>query len=368
MVLLRAPRSIGPSRTALRLAHLVLTRSRGTDDVGWFDGDTVCAILPDTSPDGAARFADNVIAGLRDSTIKPIASIYTYPSQWMATDPPPPSPRAGSIARAVDAVNRQHPRPTEPTGPLRSEDLMPFLVQGVNDVLVEQPASVTAEAASRLTQISNATLTAKSLEALLARPVPLWKRSIDIAGAAMGLAALSPVLLCIAAAIRLDSTGPVVFRQRRAGLGGKPFHIYKFRTMCNDAEKKKAALRALSEQDGPAFKLKNDPRITRVGGFLRATSLDELPQLWNVIRGEMSLVGPRPLPVDEQNGCSQWQRHRLDVTPGLTCIWQITGRSEVSFADWVRMDVNYIHRRTLWNDIKILFQTIPAVLLRKGAR
>ena len=245
---------------------------------------------------------------------------------------------------------------------------MPFIVQGVTDTLSDQNSELASQAAAQLSRISAATLSARSLEQLLSRPVPLWKRAMDITGAVFGLVALSPLIAVIAVAIKLDSKGPVVFKQRRAGLGGKPFHIYKFRTMCNDAEKQKAALRALSEQDGPAFKLKNDPRITRVGHLLRKTSLDELPQLWNVIRGEMSIVGPRPLPVDEQNGCSQWQRTRLDVTPGLTCIWQVTGRSEVSFADWVRMDVNYIRRRTLWNDIKIIAATIPAVLLRRGAR
>ncbi len=129
--------------------------------------------------------------------------------------------------------------------------------------------------------------------------------------------------------------------------------------MCVDAEAKKQALRARSEQDGPAFKLKHDPRVTGIGRLLRKTSLDELPQLWNVLRGDMSLVGPRPLPVDEQDGAERWQQTRLDVTPGLTCIWQIKGRSTVTFAEWVRMDVSYIRRRTIWHDVKILAQTVP---------
>jgi lipopolysaccharide/colanic/teichoic acid biosynthesis glycosyltransferase len=156
--------------------------------------------------------------------------------------------------------------------------------------------------------------------------------------------------------------------QRRAGLGGRPFRLCKFRTMGVDAEAKKQALRSISEQDGPAFKLTNDPRVTKIGKLLRKTSLDELPQFWNVLMGDMSLVGPRPLPIDEQNGVEQWQRARLEVTPGLTCIWQIKGRSQVSFADWVRMDMNYLRRRTLLGDLKILIATVPAVLLRKGAR
>ena len=137
--------------------------------------------------------------------------------------------------------------------------------------------------------------------------------------------------------------------------------------MTADAEARKAELRPMSERDGPAFKLSADPRVTAVGRFLRSTSIDELPQLWNVLRGEMSLVGPRPLPLDESDGCTRWQRRRLDVTPGLTCIWQVSGRSTVSFAQWVRMDMAYIRRRTLFHDLWILVKTVPAVILRRGA-
>jgi lipopolysaccharide/colanic/teichoic acid biosynthesis glycosyltransferase len=206
------------------------------------------------------------------------------------------------------------------------------------------------------------------LENLLVRPLPWWKRAIDIAGAAAGLLVASPVMGVAATLIKYGSKGPVIFTQQRAGLGGRPFTIFKFRTMVVDAEEQKAALRKFSEQDGPAFKLTNDPRITRVGRFLRKTSIDELPQLWNVLRGDMTLVGPRPLPVGESDACERWHRRRLDVTPGLTCIWQVKGRSKVSFSEWVRMDVAYIRRRTFWNDLRILFETIPAVLLRRGAR
>jgi lipopolysaccharide/colanic/teichoic acid biosynthesis glycosyltransferase len=206
------------------------------------------------------------------------------------------------------------------------------------------------------------------LENLLVCPLPWWKRTSDMAGALAGLILASPVMLVAALLIRYGSKGPAIFTQQRAGLGGRPFTIYKFRTMVVDAEEQKAALRKFSEQDGPAFKLTNDPRITKVGRFLRKTSIDELPQLWNVLKGDMTLVGPRPLPVGESDACEQWHRRRLDVTPGLTCIWQVKGRSKVSFSEWVRMDVAYIRRRTFFNDMRILFETVPAVLLRKGAR
>ncbi len=344
LVLFRVPRSIGPSRTALRLARTVLSRSRATDEIGWFDEETVCAILPDTTADGAGRFADNVVNGVREDAIRPQAIIYTYPSSWF-----------------IDGFEDGHPGKTLPqhvhrthnTGEegLTRDDLVPYVKQGMADGMANEK-----------------TKRARPLEMLLADPTPTWKRAMDIAGAAFGLMITWPVLLAIAIGIKLTSRGPVLFKQRRAGLGGRPFYIFKFRTMCVDAEAKKQALRAKSEQDGPAFKLADDPRVTRIGKILRKTSLDEIPQLWNVLKGDMSLVGPRPLPIDEQNGVEQWQRARLEVAPGLTCIWQVKGRSQVSFADWVRMDMNYLRRRTFIHDLKILIQTVPAVLLRKGAR
>ncbi len=335
LVLFRVPRSIGPSRTALRVARAVLSRSRATDETGWFDEETVCSILPDTSADGAGRFADNVAAAMRDNALQPQVIIYTYPSAWF-----------------IDGLETGHPGKTLPSHVHRTAaDLVPYVQQGVADALISESGNP-----------------ALGLERLLVAPIPLWKRTMDIIGATFGLLIFAPVLIAIAIAIKLTSNGPVIFTQRRAGLGGRPFQICKFRTMGVDAEAKKQALRAISEQDGPAFKLTNDPRVTRIGKILRKTSLDELPQFWNVLKGDMSLVGPRPLPIDEQNGVEQWQRARLEATPGLTCIWQIKGRSQVSFADWVRMDMNYLRRRTLWHDLKILVQTVPAVLLRKGAR
>jgi lipopolysaccharide/colanic/teichoic acid biosynthesis glycosyltransferase len=144
--------------------------------------------------------------------------------------------------------------------------------------------------------------------------------------------------------------------------------MYKFRSMVVDAETQKQQLLHLNEQDGPAFKLTGDPRITRLGKVLRDTSLDELPQLWNVLKGEMSLVGPRPLPCEESNNCLDWQRRRLDVTPGLTCLWQVRGRSQVTFNEWVRMDLDYVGRNSWWRDACILMATVPAVLMRRGAK
>jgi lipopolysaccharide/colanic/teichoic acid biosynthesis glycosyltransferase len=203
---------------------------------------------------------------------------------------------------------------------------------------------------------------------LRVRPLPRWKRAMDIMGAVMGLLLLLPLFMIAAAAVRLSSAGPIIFKQKRAGLGGRPFTIYKFRTMSASAsEEGNAALRRYNEQDGPVFKMRNDPRLTPVGKFLRRTSIDELPQLWNVLRGDMSLVGPRPLEWTEAQACDSWERRRLEVTPGITCIWQVSGRSDLPFLQWIRMDLDYIQRRSVFLDTYILLRTVPAVLCRRGA-
>lgn len=198
----------------------------------------------------------------------------------------------------------------------------------------------------------------------------LVKHSLDFFASAIALALLSPLLLFVALAIKLTSPGPVFFRQQRAGLNGRPFTMYKFRSMVTDAEQLKHELAVLNEMSGPVFKISNDPRITAIGRFLRRYSVDELPQLLNILRGEMSLVGPRPLPVDEvQRFDDVAHRRRLSVRPGLTCLWQISGRNNLTdFAEWVRLDLDYIDHWSLWLDLKILFLTIPVVLTAKGAK
>ncbi len=196
---------------------------------------------------------------------------------------------------------------------------------------------------------------------------PIWKRTIDIVGSLAGLVLLSPVFVIAAIAIKLDSKGTIFFKQQREGLDGKHFGIWKFRTMCTDAESKQQFLLDESEQGGPAFKLKDDPRITTIGRYLRKSCIDELPQLINVLRGEMSLVGPRPLPVHESQACTVWQRNRLKVLPGLTCIWQVEGGREVDFDDWMRMDLEYLRKRSLWFDLKLIFKTAFVALLHRGS-
>lgn len=198
----------------------------------------------------------------------------------------------------------------------------------------------------------------------------MLKSVMDFIGASVLLVLASPLFLLAVIGIKLTSPGPAIFRQVRAGRYGRPFTMYKFRSMHTDAEMRKAELEAFNEMEGPVFKVTNDPRVTSFGRWLRKTSVDELPQLINVLRGDMSLVGPRPLPLYEVEKFEDTaQRRRLSVKPGLTCLWQVSGRNEVSsFAEWVRLDLEYIDNWSLWLDVKILLKTIPTVLLGLGAK
>jgi lipopolysaccharide/colanic/teichoic acid biosynthesis glycosyltransferase len=447
LVLFRVKRGGRLGVNERRLALTLMRRVRVTDEVGWFDGDHLSAILPDTSAQGAQVFADAVCDQVALKGPRPISVVYSFPFDWIETDaeaasadkpagrggdsrdddhqgggngrrdargPASPTRAPGLTGRLglgdlVGQDDAAPPRPgganpnnghhghgqagsghsgnghsgnghsgaghkphgNAPGGPETLNRLGGEFDGGV--AVLERPARVqtTVSAPVPVPAVPPAATVkpvVKPVHELLVQPMPWWKRAIDLAGATAVLTVASPVLLAAAAAVKLTSKGPVVFTQRRAGLGGRPFTIYKFRTMCADAEAQKKALRARSEQDGPAFKMARDPRITRVGAFLRKTSIDELPQLFNVLKGDMSLVGPRPLPIDEQNAAETWQQRRLAVTPGLTCIWQIEGRSKVTFAEWVRMDVSYMRRRTFVHDLAILFKTVPAVLLRRGAK
>ncbi|NLJ35481.1 MAG: sugar transferase [candidate division WS1 bacterium] len=193
------------------------------------------------------------------------------------------------------------------------------------------------------------------------------KRCMDVIGAATALLIISPLLLGVAVAIKLTSPGPVFYRQLRLGRDARPFYMLKFRSMRKDADAMRAQLAEFNEADGPVFKIRSDPRVTSVGRFIRKYSIDELPQLWHVLVGTMSLVGPRPPIPEEVASYEEWHKRRLTVKPGLTCIWQVQGRSDVSFDEWMRMDIEYIETRSLLLDIKLLLKTVPAVLGGRGA-
>jgi exopolysaccharide biosynthesis polyprenyl glycosylphosphotransferase len=193
------------------------------------------------------------------------------------------------------------------------------------------------------------------------------KRTFDLTLSSIALVFLSPVLAAIALAVKLSSPGPVIYRSIRPGMGGKPFHCFKFRTMREHAEQVQLDLEPLNESSGALFKIREDPRLTPAGRFLRRFSLDELPQLANVIRGEMSLVGPRPLPMRDFERLDEWHKKRYLVMPGITGLWQVSGRAELDFDDLVRLDFLYLERWSILLDLSILVKTIPAVLSRRGA-
>ncbi len=309
LVRLAPPSGVNLDRYHVALGRTLQKRLRCTDDCGWLAHNAMGVVLPDTSEEGAwcvVRGVNDLLE--RQGHPQPQSEVFVYP--WPASKAPVPDDMEDTTAAR------------------RSHDMANFFVSNV----------------------------------------PAWKRAVDIAGAALMMALLSPILLAVWLIVRATSQGPVIYSQYREGLGGRRFLLYKFRTMYVGAERHQQRLRQFSEQDGPAFKMTNDPRVTPIGRWLRKTSLDELPQLLNVIRGEMSLVGPRPLPWEESRSCQGWQRRRLDVLPGITCIWQVKGRSRVTFAEWVRMDLQYIADRSLGTDLGILAQTIPAVLSQRGAR
>ena len=290
------------------LIDILSNRLRCTDVVGTIDNQ-LAAILPSTPVWGAWKLADDLTMLFPEDVEPPTYEVYSYPTNWQS----PENPAAGIVG---------------------DEEGKPV----------------------------------KAMEAFFVQSLPWWKRTLDITLCSAGLLVTLPLTCGAAAMVKLSSPGPIFFKQLRTGLGGKPFFIYKFRSMVPDAEEQRDDLLRMNEQDGPAFKISHDPRITGVGRFLRSTSIDELPQLWNILRGDMTLVGPRPLPCVEAAECNTWQRRRLDVTPGLTCIWQIDGRSpRVSFPEWMRMDIRYLLNRNLRNDLKLIFRTFSTVIKRRGA-
>jgi lipopolysaccharide/colanic/teichoic acid biosynthesis glycosyltransferase len=310
-----------------RLAHVIAERARCTDEVGWHDDASVGVILPATDRAGAEQFVADVVRIAARKHLEPTVTIQVYPERSTSAS----GSNSGRTSRSGD-------RPW-----------MPEMVSIGGGQEADASDSIPSTAVP-----------------FLARPISPYKRLADIVGSVLGLLLAAPILALAAMAVRLSSPGPILFGQRRAGLGCSPFTMYKFRSMYLYAEERKHELRYLNEQDGPAFKIKDDPRITPVGRFLRATSIDELPQLFNVLKGDMSLVGPRPPTFDEVCKYRRWYLRRLDVTPGLTCTWQVEGRSRVTFEEWMRMDLQYIDQQSAWLDLKLIAKTLPALILRRG--
>jgi lipopolysaccharide/colanic/teichoic acid biosynthesis glycosyltransferase len=319
LLLVRLPHHKSGAADVRLLGRVLEGRLRTTDTPGLLRDGRIGVLLPDTSPEGAWKVATDVSEVYPPGPDRPECDVLVYPP---------------------------HRRPNERVESMESEA-----------DLAEESAAAPVDDVERATS-----------EFFFAKPMPRWKRAVDVAGASIGLIALAPIMLAAAAAIKLTSPGPAFFVQQREGLGGRRFNIWKLRTMRNGADAEQQDLREHSQQDGPAFKMRRDPRTTRVGRFLRWSSIDELPQFWNVLRGEMSLVGPRPLPLAESQACEGWHRRRLDVTPGITCTWQVYGRGVVRFDEWVRMDMQYLARRSAAYDAKLMLMTAPAVLFQRGMR
>ncbi|MBP7126502.1 sugar transferase [Myxococcota bacterium] len=306
-----------------KVARILLDHRRLTDDVGVVRDLDLGTVLPDTSAEGARIYAERIHGALQRRGFDVGHRIFTYPGNF-----------------GPEALELHPPRPGD-----------------------SQEAGGDREEA----QASPATARAENMETWFLQPLPWWKRAMDVVISSAALLILAPVMATVAVIVKATSPGPVLFRQQRAGRGGRPFTFYKFRTMVVNAEELKEKLRQNSEVEGPVFKMARDPRITPVGRWLRRLSLDELPQLWNVLRGDMSLVGPRPPTLDEVQKYAPWQRQRLWLTGGITGIWQTSGRHEVGFVEWMRMDARYARRRSFWMDVRLLARTVTAVLTTRGA-
>ncbi len=348
----------------------VSQRVRCTDAVGWYDGRTLGVILPDTDHEGALIVSRQLKAALPTQATRARWRLFVHPEHTGHNEGGRPSSGSGDEQSPLDLL-----RSPQQVADLRRGRSGASGSGGNSATAVAVRSERVAVTATRRAVVSALAVSASDtvqLEAqplqslLLVRTSPI-KRCVDVVGSASALLLLSPVMLAAAVAVKLSSPGPVLFRQQRAGLGGRPFTFYKFRSMSADAEARKKELLSRNEQTGPVFKIAADPRITRVGRFLRRTSIDELPQLWNVLRGDMSLVGPRPPILAEVKDYERWQRRRLEIAGGLTCIWQVSGRSSILFNDWVRLDLRYVEQASPLTDLRLLARTIPAVLTCRGA-
>lgn len=309
------------------LVDLIVERKREYDAVGRLQGRRIGVLLPYTTSTGAWSFAEDIARRMAQHGVKVFTSVSSNESDddhdSGLTAPLPRVPvkksadeDAGEREKVVLAGN-VHP----------SVDMFAFFERGPS--------------------------------------IP--KRTVDILGSSLALIVLSPLFLATAAAIKLTSPGPVFFRQKRAGQFGRPFQLYKFRSMYLDAEARKRDLMHLNEMDGPAFKMKNDPRVTPVGRWIRRLSIDEFPQFFNVLIGDMSLVGPRPPTLDELPGYERWHLRRLTRPGGLTCIWQTSGRNQVAFQEWMRMDRRYMRRASFGTDMRLIVKTVWTVATGHGA-
>ncbi|HIG88134.1 MAG TPA: hypothetical protein EYQ25_13990 [Planctomycetes bacterium] len=318
------------------------------DAIGSIGEQSLGVILPECDPESALVFSDRVIERFGHFDLGASVKIYSYPLDWLDDDDE--AQQISSDHRTILPKGKPHlKRPANTAS------------EGSN------LRSVGADTDSQLRNLMQGT-PCEDLEPHFLVPLPTWRRTMDIMVSVPLLIVLSITLLpLLALLIKLDSKGKVLYKQPRVGQGGRHFSFIKFRSMYKDAEERRAALSSRNEQSGPVFKIKDDPRITRVGRWMRKLSIDELPQFWNVACGDMTLIGPRPPLPDEVAEYEPWQRRRLDFVGGLTCLWQIEGRSNIGFEEWVRLDLKYIRNRSWMLDLLILLRTPKAVLSGNGA-
>jgi lipopolysaccharide/colanic/teichoic acid biosynthesis glycosyltransferase len=347
--------NLGPQpcrgKTADRMSAVLAQTVRCTDEVGWVDAGDIGVMLPETQPRGAWRFADKATEAMRGQGFDPSFEIYSYPS--------------ATVLRGDREDHRQ----------LCMESILEQAVEAVPSAPVRPPPFPMFDryvpSAAGETEI-DAEPGAGSADAIFKPPLPAWKRAFDVAGATAGLVLLSPLFLLIAVAIRLQSRGPAIFTQERVGRFGKTFRCFKFRTMAlnSDPADHHRHVRKLIDADAPMAKLDDhgDPRLIPMGKLLRRSGLDELPQLVNVLKGDMSLIGPRPCIPYEYRGFRRWQRRRADAMPGMTGLWQVSGKNRTTFNEMMRLDIRYARTRSPAMDVTILLRTLPAiwVQMREG--
>ena len=334
----------------MQLARRFRGRLRMTDEVGTHRN-TLAVLLPETIPSQAATVVNDLTEIAASQGITVTTEIFVFPDQETHPRHKQPAEKAGA-ATSQEASEGEERNARSPD---QIEDVVPTHGQVGMQLESELQRTTTSPPAWAVRPW------------VTSQTTPWWKRGFDLFAATTGLLVLSPLFLIAALAVKLNSPGPVYFQQWREGKDGRLFRIYKFRTMLQDSEQQQPLFRHLNEQDGPAFKIKEDPRLTRIGRYLRRSCVDELPQLLNVLKGEMSLVGPRPLPVDESLSCLPWQRRRLDVLPGMTCFWQVAGRRDIPFDDWMRMDLAYVRQIGPLTDLSLISQTGLVTLLHRGS-
>ena len=328
-----------------RVVREMVKRIRSVDEIGWIDNQRIGFVLPYTSVDGAEKLASLISNAIKDS-VQPLEYfIYNHPSKTY-----------------VNSDGQRHQMDIEGLFSLEFQD----------DESCDEIENSDTGGVVTVDEVTQSRMPLEDFHLLSGITAPIWKRGMDIAGAVVCLILLSPIMLLTAIAVKISSKGPILFKQDRIGLGMKPFKMYKFRSMVVHSPTQSSIHLIQSDEadDAGPFvlkKIESDPRITTIGRFIRKWSLDELPQFFNVLLGDMGLVGPRPLVWEEAKACINWHESRFDVKPGLTCIWQINGRSQIKADERSRMDLRYILNISLLQDLKLLILTPLAVIRATGA-